>query len=200
MKYGFVSVGLKYSNILRGFLDRNEFIKKDSIVLTNNLDMFSDVETIPYKNKIFSYFDKLLHPLRIVEEYRDNVLYIDVDELFDDNLLYWIKEIGTDEKSLVYLENWPKQTLADLDDKRFGIFKDMVSINHSDIETIKENFIYFPKSLPSTKLIWEIEILKPIFETLTILHDEDKSTIGGGEGVALSYVLKNNNIKTIKLK
>lgn len=200
MKYGFVSVGLKYSNILRGFLDRNEFIKKDSIVLTNNLDMFSDVETIPYKNKIFSYFDKLLHPLRMVEEYRDNVLYIDVDELFDDNLLYWIKEIGTDEKSLVYLENWPKQTLADLDDKRFGIFKDMVNINHRDIETIKENFIYFPKSLPFTKLIWEIETLKPIFETLTILYDEDKSTIGGGEGVALSYVLKNNNIKTIKLK
>ena len=28
----------------------------------------------------------------------------------------------------------------------------------------------------------EIETLKPIFETLTILHDEDKSTIGGGEG------------------
>lgn len=200
MKYGFVSVGLKYSNILRGFLDRNEFIKKDSIVLTNNLDMFSDVETIPYKNKIFSYFDKLLHPLRMVEEYRDNVLYIDVDELFDDNLLYWIKEIGTDEKSLVYLENWPKQTLEELDDKRFGIFKDMVNINHADIETIKENFIYFPKSLPFTKLIWEIETLKPIFETLTILYDEDKSTIGGGEGVALSYVLKNNNIKTIKLK
>jgi hypothetical protein len=200
MKYGFVSVGLKYSNILRGFLDRNESIKKDSIVLTNNMDMFHDVETIPYKNKIFSYFDKLLHPLRMVEEYRDDVLYIDVDELFNDNLLYWIKEIGTNEKSLVYLENWPKQTLEELDDKRFGIFKDMVNINHADIETIKENFIYFPKSLPSTKLIWEIETLKPIFETLTILHDEDKSTIGGGEGVALSYVLKNNNIKTIKLK
>lgn len=200
MKYGFVSVGLKYSNILRGFLDRNESIKKDSIVLTNNMDMFHDVETIPYKNKIFSYFDKLLHPLRMLEEYRDDVLYIDVDELFNDNLLYWIKEIGTNEKSLVYLENWPKQTLEELDDKRFGIFKDMVNINHADIETIKENFIYFPKSLPSTKLIWEIETLKPIFETLTILHDEDKSTIGGGEGVALSYVLKNNNIKTIKLK
>ena len=200
MKYGFVSVGLKYSNILRGFLDRNESIKKDSIVLTNNIEIFQDVETIPYKNKIFSYFDKLLHPLRIVEEYRDDVLYIDADELFNDNLLYWIKEIGINEKSLVYLENWPKQTLADLDDKRFGIFKDMVSINHADIETIKENFIYFPKSLPSTKLIWELETLKPIFETLTILHDEDKSTIGGGEGVALSYLLKNNNIKIRKLK
>lgn len=199
MKYGFVSVGLKYSNILRGFLDRNESFKKDSIILTNNVDMFHDVETLPYKNKIFSYFDKLLHSLRIVEEYRDDVLYIDVDELINDNLLYWIKEIGDNEKSLVYLENWPKKTLGELDDKRFSIFKEMVEINHIDIETIKENFIYFPKSLPSTKLIWELETLKPIFETLTILHDEDKSIIGGGEGVALSYLLKKNNIKTRKL-
>lgn len=199
MKYGFVSVGLKYSNTLRDFLDRNESFKKDSIILTNNVDMFHDVETLPYKNKIFSYFDKLLHSLRIVEEYRDDVLYIDVDELIDDNLLYWIKEIGDNEKSLVYLENWPKKTLGELDDKRFGIFKEMVEINHIDIETIKENFIYFPKSLPSTKLIWELETLKPIFETLTILHDEDKSIIGGGEGVALSYLLKKNNIKTRKL-
>ena len=199
MKYGFVSVGLKYSNTLRDFLDRNESFKKDSIILTNNVDMFHDVETLPYKNKIFSYFDKLLHSLRIVEEYRDDVLYIDVDELINDNLLYWIKEIGDNEKSLVYLENWPKKTLGELDDKRFSIFKEMVEINHIDIETIKENFIYFPKSLPSTKLIWELETLKPIFETLTILHDEDKSIIGGGEGVALSYLLKKNNIKTRKL-
>jgi hypothetical protein len=200
MMYAFVSVGLKYSNILRGFLDRNESIKKDSIVLTNNLDMFHDVETIPYKNKIFSYFDKLLHPLRMVEQYRDNVLYIDADELFDDILFYSNTDIDINEKSLVYLENWPQQTLGDLDDKRFGLFKEMVKIDHMDIETIKENFIYFPKSLPSTKLIWELEVLKPIFETLTILHDEDKSAIGNGEGVALSYLLKNNNIKTRKLK
>ena len=200
MKYAFISVGLKYSNILRSFLDRNESIKNDSIVLTNNVNIFHDVETIPYNNKIFSYFDKLLHPLRMVEEYRDDVLYIDADELFNDNLLYWIKEIAVNEKSLVYLENWPKKTLADLDDKRFGLFKDIVTFKHEDIETIKENFIYFPKSLPSTKLIWELETLKPIFETLTILHDDDKSVIGGGEGVALSYLLKNNNIKTKKLK
>lgn len=199
MKYGFVSVGLKYSYILRGFLDRNESIKKDSVVLTNNVDMFYDVETIPYKNKIFSYFDKLLHALRIVEEYRDDVLYIDADELSNDNLLYWIKEINENEKSLVYLENWPKKTLADLDDTRFNIFKEMVQIDHADIETIKENFIYFPKTLPSTKLLWELETFKPIFETLTILYDDDKSIIGGGEGVALSYLLKTNNIKTKKL-
>jgi hypothetical protein len=197
--YAFVSVGLKYSNILRGFLDRNESIKKDSIVLTNNLDMFHDVETIPYKNKIFSYFDKILHALRILEEYREDVLYIDADELFNDNLSYWIKEINPNEKFVVYLENWPTRTLKDLDDVRFGMFKDMIDDIHLDSETIKENFIYLPKSLPATQLICELELLKPIFETLSILHEGDKGIIGSGEGTALSYVLNKNNIKTKKL-
>jgi hypothetical protein len=199
MKYAFVSVGLSYSKILSDFLGRNESFKSDSIVLTNNTGMFSDVVSIEYKNKIFSYFDKILHALRIVEEYREDVLYIDADELFNDNLLYWIKEINPNEKLVVYLENWPTRTLKDLDDVRFGMFKDIVDNVHLDSETIKENFIYLPKSLPATQLICELELLKPIFETLSILHEGDKGIIGSGEGAALSYVLNKNNIKTKKL-
>jgi hypothetical protein len=199
MKYAFVSVGLSYSKILSDFLSRNESYKNDSIVLTNNVNMFTDVLTLEYKNKIFSYFDKILHALRIVEEYREDVLYIDADELFNDNLLYWINEINRNEKFVVYLENWPKRTLKDLDDVRFGMFKDMIDDIHLDSETIKENFIYLPKSLPATQLICELELLKPIFETLSILHEDDKSIIGSGEGAALSYVLNKNNIKTKKL-
>ncbi len=199
MKYAFVSVGLSYSKILSDFLGRNESFKNDSIVLTNNTHMFADVITVEYKNKLFSYFDKILHALRIVEEYREDVLYIDADELFNDNLLYWIKEINPNEKLVVYLENWPKKTLKDLDDVRFGMFKGMINDSHLDSETIKENFIYFPKSLPATQLICELELLKPIFETLSIIHEGEKSIIGSGEGAALSYILTKNNIKTKKL-
>lgn len=199
MMFTFVAVGKKYIDSLNEFFKKNESFKKMSIVLTNEPHSFENVKTLHYVNKVFSYFDKLLFPLRICEEYKENVLYIDCDELYDMNLTSLIEKIEERESSVLYTINWPPKTLNKLNDKRWELFKKMVTIDHNDIETIKENVLFFPKTLPVGKIIHELELLKPIFETMSILEEKTYGEIGSGEGLALSYVLKMNNINIKKI-
>lgn len=199
MMFTFVAIGKKYIDSLNEFFKKNESFKKMSIVLTNEPHSFENVKTLHYVNKVFSYFDKLLFPLRICEEYKENVLYIDCDELYDMNLTSLIEKMEERESSVLYTINWPPKTLNELNDKRWELFKKMVTIDHNDIETIKENVLFFPKTLPVGKIIHELELLKPIFETMSILEEKTYGEIGSGEGLALSYVLKMNNINIKKI-
>ena len=110
----FVAVGKKYIDNLNRFFKLNESLKNCSIVLTNEPSLFTDVKTVKYSNKIFSYFDKLLFTLRICEDYKDNVLYVDCDELFDVNIIKLMTEIGEKETSVLYTINWPPKNLNEL--------------------------------------------------------------------------------------
>ena len=196
----FVAVGKKYVDLLNDFLLKNESFKSNSIILTDNSASFCDVKTVEYHNKIFSFFDKLLFSLRVCEEYRDDVLYVDVDELSHISIFEIIDQIDSKESSVLFTTNWPPKTLSELDDKRWELFKNIVKIEHSNIETLFENVFFFPKTLPVSKLLYDLELLKPIFETMSILNDKVSNNIGGGEGLALSYLLKNNNINIKQLK
>lgn len=199
MIFTFVAVGKTYINHLNEFFKENEPFKQRSIVLTNEPHSFDGVRTIHYVNKVFSYFDKLLFTLRICEEYKENVLYVDVDELYFIDVLSLVDKIRDRESSVLYTINWPPKNLSELDNKRWELFKKMVNINHEEIETIKENVLFLPKTLPTGKIIYELELLKPIFETMSILEEKTYGEIGSGEGLALSYVLKMNNINIKKI-
>jgi hypothetical protein len=199
MIFTFVAIGKKYINLLNEFFNQNESFKKMSIVLTNEPYSFNNVRTVHYVNKVFSYFDKLLFSLRICEEYKENVLYVDVDELREINILSIINQIENRELSVLYTINWPPKTLDELNNKRWDLFKKIVKINHNEIETIKENVLFFPKTLPIGKIIYELELLKPIFETMSLSEEKIYGEIGSGEGLALSYVLKINDINIKKI-
>ena len=62
-----------------------------------------------------------------------------------------------------------------------------------------ENVLYFSKKLPTNKILRDLELIKPIFEIMSLI-DEKKTHkgIGNGESVALSFVLKLNNIPLIR--
>lgn len=200
MIVAFVAVGKKYIDILNDFLDKNESFKSKSIVLTDKPDAFNNIKTVAYTNKIFSFFDKLLFSLRICEDYRENVLYIDVDELSHISVYEIIEQIDEKETSILYTIPWPPKNLDELNNSRWRLFKDMVKVDHKEIQTLFENIFYFPKTLPVSKLLYDLELLKPIFETMSIMNEEINNNIGGGEGLALSYLAKINNIKIKQLK
>ncbi len=196
----FVAVGKKYINQLNDFFKTNESFKDNAIVLTDRPNLFSDVKTVLYQNKVFSFFDKLLFSLRVCEEYREDVLYVDVDELSHLSIHEIIDQIDEKETSILFTIPWPPKNLDELDNKRWKLFKDIVKTDHKEIQTLFENVFFFPKTLPVSKLLYDLELLKPIFETMSILNEEVSNNIGGGEGLALSYLVKINNLKIKQLK
>ncbi len=196
----FVAVGKKYIDLLNDFFKTNESFKDECVVLTDRPNLFSGVKTVLYQNKVFSFFDKLLFSLRVCEEYREDVLYVDVDELSHLSIHEIIDQIDEKETSILFTIPWPPKNLDELDNKRWKLFKDIVKTDHKEIQTLFENVFFFPKTLPVSKLLYDLELLKPIFETMSILNEEVSNNIGGGEGLALSYLIKINNLKIKQLK
>ncbi len=196
----FVAVGKKYIDLLNDFFKTNELFKDGCIVLTDRPNLFTGVKTVLYQNKVFSFFDKLLFSLRVCEEYREDVLYVDVDELSHLSIHEIIDQIDEKETSILFTIPWPPKNLDELDSKRWKLFKDIVKTDHKEIQTLFENVFFFPKTLPVSKLLYDLELLKPIFETMSILNEEVSNNIGGGEGLALSYLVKINNLKIKQLK
>ena len=83
---------------------KNESFKKTSIVLTNEPHLFNNVRTVHYVNKVFSYFDKLLFSLRLVEKYKTDVLYIDSDWIQNVNDVFIKNFHGSN--NVLYYDNW----------------------------------------------------------------------------------------------
>ena len=74
-----VAVGTKYVQKVTPHLSK--FIENgwDIRVLSDQPHLFPNLKTHKYPSKIFSYIDKLLFPLRLVEELEQSVMYIDAD-------------------------------------------------------------------------------------------------------------------------
>jgi hypothetical protein len=103
-----VSVGDFYIDSCLPHLDKFKNKGYDIKVLTDKPEKFVGYETQLYENKIFSYFDKLLFPLRLIEKYNTDILYVDSD---------WIQNVpdhfinsfnGFDE--VLYYDNWKDVT------------------------------------------------------------------------------------------
>lgn len=204
-----ICTGQNYSNEpikilpqLKRFSSKNWDIK----ILTDNPSAFTIGETYEYNNKIFSYFDKILFPLRLMEKYKVDVVYSDHDwlkyltnEFIDnfkayDNFLYpegWKRWNGFDWERWEYLMDY------DAD----GYFKPLIdyweanNYNYNNFKTIRECFLYFPYTSHISEIIYEIEKIKPIFEYMSIIGNSNYSAYGSSEGIGLAYVLDKFNLK-----
>jgi len=192
-----VAVGKKY------IFKANQHIPKytqcgwDVRILTDEPESFPNLKTYDYTNKIFSYIDKLLFPLRLVEKLKQPVLYVDADcfDFISNELIQNFKPTN----KVLYYGNWPEgQYLSDTD---LEYFKPLISyfreieFDYTQLQLIIEYLHYFPYFNNITNVIYDLERIKPIFEYQSII----KKTyyypgIGNGEGVALSYVLQKNCI------
>jgi hypothetical protein len=107
--------------------------------------------------------------------------------LYPEGWKYWN---GTD------WENWTY--LTDYNTEYFNpIIKywETNNYNYDKFKTIRECFFYFPYTDEISKIIYEIEKIKPIFEYMSIVGNNGYSAYGSSEGIALSYVLEKFNLE-----
>ena len=203
-----VCVGENYKdapNKILNQLKRFQNGRWDLHILTDNEDAFPFGEKKFYDNRIFSYIDKILFPLRLMEKYKTDVVFCDHD---------WVKYFTDDfinnfngHKNYLYAEGWKKwngqdwekwEYLTDYTDEYFKPlfdYWDKEKYDYSNFKTIKECFLYVPYQENASQIIYEIEKIKPIFEYMSIVGNNGYSAYGSSEGVALNYVLEKFNFK-----
>lgn len=194
-----VAVGRQYIDNAKIHIPK--YIRRgwDVRVLTDETESFPNVKTYKYSNKVFSYIDKLLFPLRLVEELKQPVLYIDADwiDFISDELILNFKQTN----EVLYFGNWPDGKY--FSDNHIEYFEPLLTyfkknnFEYNKLLTMLEYVHFFPYISNIADVIYDLERIKPIFDYQSII----KKTyfypkIGNGEGVALSYTLYKNNIPT----
>jgi hypothetical protein len=192
-----VAVGDKYISKVKQYLPKYLQNGWDVRILTNEPNSFTNLKTYKYPNKVFSYIDKLLFPLRLVEELKQPALYIDADclDFISDELITNFKSTN----EVLYFGGWPEgKYFSDTNLKYFEplitYFK-QIGFEYNQLPLMIEYLHYFPYVENISDIIYDLERIKPIFEYQSVI----KKTyyypgIGNGEGVALSYILHKNNV------
>lgn len=192
-----VAVGTKYVQKVTPHLSK--FIENgwDIRVLSDQPHLFPNLKTHKYPSKIFSYIDKLLFPLRLVEELEQSVMYIDADcfDFISDELILNFEPT----KEVLYFGSWPEgEYISDSDLEFFEPFISYLKKNEFDYNKLPlmiEYLHYFPYVENISNIIYDLERVKPIFEYQSIIKKTYYyPSVGNGEGVALAYTLCKNNV------
>lgn len=172
----------------------------DIILCTNNPGYrreFADYGVFwdaPYNKSVFSYFDKLLLPLKYSIENKTGVYYCDVNKLHEiDNL------VAKDPYSFYYKDHWPIATyFMEMKDAEYWQplikYFNHIDYDYSNLKTIEEHAYYIPYHRNSNRLLHTLEWVKPVFEYISCINHTPYVGIGNGEGLALSYALDKCNI------
>lgn len=180
------------------------------VVLTDSPRYFKDCQIIDYTRDIFSYYEKLPFLLKLVLEYKERVVYFDVDSinLIDDKFEFDEESVYT--YKLYRNENSPIEKLRL--DSGYTLTLDIYEkLGYKMCNYVHERFISIPYSEKVKSMLDDILMLQPIFEdtypknkvwkrpSRINLKKYSKTGCGYGEGGALSVVLKNHdiNIKSI---
>ena len=197
-----VAIKDHYRNCLASELKRLRDYGWTIHVLTDDSTNFHDHNYELYPYTIFSYIDKILFPIRTSINLKQSVLSVDADRVRDlsDEFL----DIGVQSNNFLYLQKWPAAEYLGFyvyGDSYFDILLEYFiskNFNYDKLPCILEQIFYIPYFPELHKTRLDIEHLKPILEYISILHDFPYPGIGNGEGVALSYGIKNNNFNLEK--
>lgn len=194
-----VAVGKNYIFNAKQYLPK--YIKNgwDVRVLTDEPHEFIGTKTYEYTNKIFSYMDKLLFPLRLVEKLKQPVLYVDADwfQFISNELIANFKPAD----EVLYYGNWPNgKYFSNIDQEYFKPLITYFKKNEfipDELILMIEYLYYFPYINNISNVIHDLERIKPVLEYQSIINKTYfYPNIGNGEGVGLSYVLHKNNVPT----
>jgi hypothetical protein len=194
-----VAVGKNYIFNAKQYLPKYIENGWDVRLLTDEPQEFPGIKTYEYENKVFSYIDKLLFPLRLVEKLKEPVLYVDADwfQFISDELILNFKPTN----EILYWGNWPNgKYFPSIEQEYFepliNYFKKSGFVS-DDLILMIEYLYYFPYIDNISNVIHDLERIKPVLEYQSIIkRTYFYPNIGNGEGVALSYVLHKNNIPT----
>ena len=181
-------------------------------ILTDNPNAFTIGEVHLYKNKIFSYVDKLLFTFNLIKDKKQCVLYADHNWLsnLNDTFINEFKKTN----DIVYFEHWGVLNENELwdpiwkkfDDYRLDYFNDLyeyfdyIGYEYRDLITIRECFLYIPYNELIDEFIFEVEKIKPVLEYIGIKYNKGNcDSYGKSEGLALAIIIDKYKLNTAQL-
>jgi hypothetical protein len=193
------SVGDSYNKEVLKFIN-SEYSKNFNLfLLTDNPKLFHNINTTYYYKEVFSYFEKFLFGLKILNNLQEGGFIWDADELH--TLESDISRYDTESDSIQFAGHWDE-------DGRFSsilkkepffwsfLFEKLKLENLTDVDfyTIQEDKIWFPKK-DYTSFLNCLESLHIPFMVNSIKNGTHKNGIANGEGIALGYSIFKTNMK-----
>jgi len=182
--------------------DIRKFQNKHKLHLLTDCSEWFEFKTYNYKSKKFSYYDKLIFLLDLMESNKKRITYLDVDKLGEYNNINY-------DMTSSYVYNITKTPT-----KLSNVFESTRKEIHNHLNTKNESDIYAQEALISLPYTSEFEnIKKDIIELQPIvernfgnrkwnspkLNNYSRYGIGYGEGSALTAVLLKYNIPIVNV-
>lgn len=210
-----IAVGTKYVEML---IDKYNSLHNEAKVIvytddTVKVKMNTNIKDIrEYKHTPFRYFDKYILTELVTREIKAPVLYVDVgrlDVLKKFKYHYFnadkVKDIYTNSNWEGYetaesLKNYKDRYLESnyWDDILEYMVKDGAILNQ--VIPLLERIFIFPYSTIVSKVILELEKIRPVFERSSLSKTNTYTGIGNGEGLALGYAFSKLKCKTLYLR
>lgn len=205
-----VASGIEYVISVQKYYKQLKIENFNVKVFTDLPEYFNDEDVVIYNKPFFNYFDKLFFCIDIVEKYKTNVLYFDAKNIHNN---YWFDKKTIEsyiskskDYHFTYPYSWPHGGFDYY--KNNKVFKYLLDymeyrkIPIIDYQTIHEKVFFFSKDIDVKLLRRELEIIKPVFDYVSIMKDATYQVpfrLGCAEGLALSIVLERNNIPFKKI-
>ena len=173
-------------------------------VLTNRQDLFDPEDVYIYPRQIFTYLDKLLFCLDLVEEYKCNVLHLDADKYYDEHRIKSFLE-KSQHHQITYQGSWPEGDFGHYKNvnpcfKYLKEYCEFRGIEYKDWKTIWEYVMFFRGDINYQAIRYELETIAPVFTYMSLMNNDTYNklpfALGGAEGLALSIVLDKLGIES----
>jgi hypothetical protein len=173
-------------------------------VLTNRPELFDSKDVYVYKRRIFTYLDKLLFCLDLVEEYGCNVLHLDADKWYQEHRIKSFID-RSQHYQITYQGSWPEGNFDAYKDvnpcfKYLKSYCEYKGIEYKNWKTIWEYVMFFRKDIDYQGIRFELETIAPVFTYMSLMNDDTyiktPFALGGAEGLALSIVLDRLGIES----
>lgn len=210
-----IAVGSKYVDILIDkynllFNEANIIVYTDDTVKVKTNTNITDIRE--YTHTPFRYFDKYILTELITKEIKAPVLYIDVGRL-DVLKQHKYHYFNADKVKSIYTNsNWEgyetAESLKNYKDQYLesnywnDILEYMVNqgVTLNQVIPLLERIFIFPYSNIVSKVILELERIRPVFERSSLSKTNTYTGIGNGEGLALGYAFSKLKCKTLYLR
>lgn len=193
------SVGDFYNKEVLNFINREYSKNFNLFLLTDNPKQFNNLNTTFYYKGVFSYFDKFLFGLKILNQLKEGGFIWDADELH--TIQTDINRYDMSDDSIQFAGHWDEHGKFDSILKKepnyWKFFEDLIKSendSHPDFYTIQEDKIWFPKN-DYTEFLNCFEGLHIPFMVNSIKHGTHKNGVANGEGIALGYSIFKTNMK-----
>lgn len=179
-----VAIGEKYNNHLTSALN---FFKYYDVCLLSDVER-NDVFYFEKHDNEFSYFDKLYFSLNMVNKFKRDVFYVDVNKIYGVDLNFEKNKLFYHKHHWPFGNSFQDYLTYDFFDPLIKNWPDS-NIDFTQLPAIGETELFFNKKLDVTSIIKHLENIQPLFREMSLV----KPTYSGydnAEGIALAYALK----------